>query len=170
VITRAKYLDDNEQQALIQLLRKHSSRDSTMLLLLLHTGARATELLNCRQSDLSNGALLIRGIKGSRDREIPLPTWLYQLAIQNAANGAPGASDAKLFNISYPRLYQIWCYWRPCKKKLHSLRHTFAINLYQKTKDINFVQRALGHKSILNTMVYQEFLYTQEHWRKAFGC
>ena len=38
--------------------------------------------------------------------------------------------------------------------KLYDLRHHFATRLYLKTKDIVYVQRQLGHKSISNTLRY----------------
>jgi site-specific recombinase XerD len=37
---------------------------------------------------------------------------------------------------------------------VHSLRHTFAMNLYQKTGDLRLVQTALGHKRITTTEIY----------------
>lgn len=36
----------------------------------------------------------------------------------------------------------------------HTLRHTFATNLYQKTGDILLVKDALHHRSITSTLVY----------------
>jgi integrase len=32
---------------------------------------------------------------------------------------------------------QVWDLYRPCAKKFHALRHTFAIRLYRKTKDLS---------------------------------
>jgi integrase len=75
-------------------------------------------------------------------------------------------ASGRIFPISYQRLYQIWDHWKPCKKKLHSLRHTFAIELYRRTRDLRLVQMALGHKSINNTMVYADYIYTQEELKK----
>ena len=37
---------------------------------------------------------------------------------------------------------------------IHSLRHTFATRLYEKTGDLHLVQRALGHWQITTTEVY----------------
>jgi integrase/recombinase XerC len=51
-------------------------------------------------------------------------------------------------------------------KKFHSLRHTFAIELYQKTKDLRLVQVALGHRNITNTMIYADYVYSQQELRK----
>lgn len=40
------------------------------------------------------------------------------------------------------------------KYSVHSLRHTFAMNLYRKTGDLRLVQTALGHKRITTTEIY----------------
>ncbi len=37
---------------------------------------------------------------------------------------------------------------------VHSLRHTFATRLYEKTGDLYLVQRALGHRNITTTEIY----------------
>ena len=37
---------------------------------------------------------------------------------------------------------------------IHSLRHTFATRLYEKTGDLHLVQKALGHRQITTTEVY----------------
>ncbi len=36
----------------------------------------------------------------------------------------------------------------------HSLRHTFALGLYERTGDVLLVQAALGHRAISSTLVY----------------
>lgn len=45
---------------------------------------------------------------------------------------------------------------------LHTLRHFKATMLYSQTKDILFVQKILGHKSILNTMRYTQLVDLKE--------
>lgn len=130
----------------------------------LRTGARAQELLNLQKADLNayDESVFIRGLKGSNDREIPLPSELFK-RLQSYAESQPGAA---LFPISYHRLYQIWELYRPIPKKFHALRHTFAIELYQKTKDLRLVQVALGHRNITNTMIYADYVYSQQELRK----
>ncbi len=41
---------------------------------------------------------------------------------------------------------------------MYSFRHTAAINLYLKTKDLFKVQQALGHSSMLVTLTYMRSL------------
>jgi integrase len=166
-INKNKYLLEPEWERLNSILTSFKDRDSrncTMLWLLLHTGARAQEALNVRSDDLNtfDQTVFIRGIKGSNDRELPVASWLFQRLIHEA--GVSGAPE--VFPITYNRLRQIWGLYRPVHKKLHALRHTFAIRLYHKTKDLRLVQVALGHRNITNTMVYADYAYSQQELRK----
>ena len=36
----------------------------------------------------------------------------------------------------------------------HMLRHTFATDLFRKTKNIRLIQKALGHAQITTTQIY----------------
>lgn len=167
-LNKNKYLLDPEVQALEYLLKRHQLdelRNCILIWIGLKTGARAQEILNLRVNDLSDydHSIFIRGLKGSNDREIPVPREIYK-HIEFHANSL-GPQDL-LFDISYQRLYQIWDIYRPCRKTFHSLRHTFAIQLYKKTKDIRLVQVALGHRNINNTMVYADYVYSKEELKK----
>lgn len=164
-LNKSKYLLDHETEKLESLLKSHllqDKRNCVLLFLALYTGARATELLNLRPQDLdeSDQVVFIKGIKGSEDREIPLPQWLFRELKSLKGN------DQKIFPISYNRLRQIWEIYRPTHKKFHSLRHTFAIRLYRKTKDLRLVQMALGHRNITNTMIYSQYLYSKKELKK----
>lgn len=163
-INKFKYLSEPEQEDLTTILKKFPGRDATLLLLLLYTGGRASEVLNIRTEDLNthDKSVFIRGLKDSNDREIPLPNWLFDLLVLESRKVSSGA----VFKISYTRLRQIWMMYRPVPKKLHSLRHTFAIGVFKRTKDLRLVQVALGHRNIQNTLVYSEYLYSQEELRK----
>lgn len=161
----AKYLSQEEVLYLEDIIRRYQNRDTLMLETLLATGARASELLAIRKADLGDTAVFIRGLKGSNDRVIPLKRDLYK-RLQVYAGLCLTTQDL-IFNISYDRLYQIWQFYKPFDKGLHALRHTFAIALYRKSKDLRLVQRALGHKSIKNTMIYNELVYTVDEMRKA---
>lgn len=167
-LNKNKYLLDPEIQSLDYLLKRHIDtdlRNCLLILIGLKTGARAQEILNLRIGDIStyDQSLFIRGIKGSNDREIPIPRDIFR-KLELLMQGHPPKSP--LFDISYQRLYQIWDLYRPCKKSFHSLRHTFAIQLYKKTKDIRLVQVALGHRNINNTMIYADYVYSKEELKK----
>lgn len=155
-LNRTKYLEPAE----VLSLRAGFSlkdRDCVLLSLALETGARAQEILNIKQSDLflSDNVVLIRGLKGSRDRELPVRPDLMKALVHFVP-----------FTIKYRRLEQVWRCHRPVKKKFHSLRHTFAIELYIRTKDLKLVQLALGHASPTSTAVYTDFLYARDEMRR----
>jgi len=166
-LNKNKYLLEPEVERLNYILNSFKDKDArncTLLWVLLHSGARAQEILNLRPEDLNtfDQSVFIRGIKGSNDREIPMPGWLFARLEKEAGRSLGGT----IFPITYNRLRQIWDLFRPVHKKLHGLRHTFAIRLYQKTKDIRLVQVALGHRNITNTMIYADYAYSQQELRK----
>lgn len=167
-INAQKFLSDEELEALVKTLRLLSDREprnTTLLFTMLHTGARAQEALNIRVQDLNDVAksVFIRGMKGSDDREVPVPPWLYKRLVDLRAKH----TGERLFDFSYRRLDQIWHAYRPVKKKLHALRHTFALKVFRKTKDLRLVQVALGHRNIQNTMVYASYVYTTEEMKRV---
>lgn len=166
-LNKNKYLLPDELSALESIFAKYfdqSPRDCLVLMLALKTGGRAQEILNLTKSDINDHdeTVYIRGIKGSNDREIPLPPSFFKKLLTYSKT-VPGD---RIFPITYIRLHQIWNHYRPVNKKLHALRHTFAIQLYKKTKDIRLVQLALGHRNVMNTMIYADYVYSQSELRK----
>ncbi len=166
-LNKNKYLLPPESTKLRQLIQDFMEKDTRNCLLLslaLRTGGRAQELLNIQHTDLNtyDQTVYIRGIKGSNDREIPLHPQFFDRFYRYSEQ----QKTSKIFPITYDRLYQIWDLYRPVPKKFHALRHTFAIELYQKTKDIRLLQVALGHRNITNTMIYADYMYSQQELRR----
>lgn len=172
-LNRQKFLDEQELIQLhrtIQWLRQQNLRDSLLLGLALWTGARAQEILNLRWMDWDKQLQVvhIRGLKGSDDREIPIPEWLNQDLMLWHQKAQPAPEDL-IFPITYFRLVQIWKKWRPVAKKFHALRHTFALELYKRYRDVRLVQVALGHRNINNTMIYAQYTFQTQELRKLFN-
>lgn len=165
-LNKNKFLSEAEQTALIDALDRNPGRDALMIRLALATGARPTELINIKRRDVhfESQTVLIRGIKGSDDREIPIAQVLFSQLVDYLKSHPEASSE--IFRIKYSRLKQIWDMYRPAKKGFHSLRHTFAINLYRKTKDLRLLKVALGHRNIANTMIYAEYQYSSEELRR----
>lgn len=166
-LTKDKFLNQSELNYLRALLARDHSRNGIFISLALSTGARVTELLNVVVDDLNkvDQSIYIRGLKNSNDRTIPINPELYS-KLQTYVDYYCTSNDETVFDFSYDRLYQIWQDYKPGPKKFHSLRHTFAIELYKRTKDIKLVQTALGHKSINTTMIYMDYLYSIEELKK----
>jgi integrase len=166
-LNKNKYLLPDELRHLEEILERNIDKDPRnclALLLALKTGGRAQEILNLKKSSLNTfeKSVLIQGIKGSNDREIPLHPQLFKRLMSYVSS----VEGETLFPITYNRFRQIWDLYRPVQKKLHSLRHTFAIQLYKKTKDIRLVQVALGHRNVMNTMIYADYVYSQTELRR----
>ncbi|MES2768252.1 MAG: site-specific integrase [Bdellovibrionota bacterium] len=166
-LNKNKYLLEPELEKLNSLLDSYMDTDTRNCLLLrlaLKTGARAQELLNLKKVDINTyeESILIRGIKGSNDREIPLKNDVFRLLKKYSDQ----QDTQLLFPISYSRLRQIWEFYRPVPKKFHCLRHTFAIQIYKKTRDIRLVQVALGHRNVMNTMIYADYVYSQQELKR----
>lgn len=169
ILTPSKFLDDDEVREL--LLHLPRGRDGLLIELGLRTGARASELLGITKADLDSRhrTVFIRGLKGSNDRYVTLPRDFFD-RLQRYADKQTGP---QIFTISYSRFHQIWEHYRPSKKKVHALRHTFAINLYRACKDLHIVKQCLGHKSLNNTMIYLNFINSHsvidKHTDKLYG-
>ncbi len=164
-LTRDKYLNDEELRNLNNTLQRNKDsdvRNCALLELMLVSGGRCAEILSLTRSDLNlvEVSVYLRGKKRSRDREIPIQGQLIDRLASLCEVG-------RLFPIGYHQLRNIWDLYRPAKKSLHSIRHTAALNLYRKTKDIKLVQTFLGHRSMTNTEIYLSFVSSQEDLRRA---
>lgn len=182
IITTSKVLSKSERDALHSLCTRvlsysegYERRNGLMFLVGLECGLRASEITGLLVGDFDpeSNSIYVRPLKGSNPREIPLrPIRSLQLKAFILAHFKTEQwhrldRTAKIFDISYSRLFQLWQFYTPNKvKTLHSLRHTFAVELYSKTKDIMAVKLALGHRRIDNTMVYVDFWYSQNQMRK----
>jgi integrase/recombinase XerC len=154
-INQTKYLSDKE----IKHLEKYCINDlpdirAALMLVGYYTGARATEILSLTPESLCDNSIYIVGLKGSNDREIPIPPFLFRFL--------KTLEGPKLFPIHYNTLRRWWNLYRPHPTKtFHSLRHTCAIQLCQKGVDIRVVKYVLGHRGINNTMLYADYVYSQ---------
>jgi len=161
-VNKLKYLTPIEVVELETRLangKRKEFRNLVMIELLLRTGMRSSEMLLLRPMDLylETESIQVATIKGGKDREIPIP----QVLFKKVKSMATGERDQPIFPIAQRTLQGIWYEIRPVRKKLHSLRHTYAYNLYKRHKDLLLCKRALGHRSINSTMVYQEEYYQQ---------
>ncbi len=168
-LNKSKYLVDSELSELKRILRLFQDKDrrnTCLIELALNTGGRASELLNLKwiDVDLTEKTVFIKGLKGSNDREIPLRDAEFKRLLSLKSD--TDQNNDLIFKISYPRLVQIWNDYKPVDKKFHSLRHTFALNLFKKTKDLRLVQVALGHRNIQNTIVYAEYVYSTRELKR----
>ncbi len=163
-----RVLTQKETRALLATIKSHKApiakRDHLMFALLLGTGIRLSSLvnLNVGDVDLGTGTIRVNG-KGNVERLVFLNDRLRRLLkdylARRANTTAPLLLSLRARRIGARQVELRLAYWLDlagltCRCSVHTLRHTFATRLYEKTGDLRLVQRALGHRRVTTTEVY----------------
>ncbi len=153
-------------------------RNLCMIKLMLDAGLRLSEVISLRPQDIDfeNSSIEIHGEDEQKDvRSRTL--WLGQDTLELIKRWLEIKPNSEyLFStLKGGRLDDR--YIREMVKRLagrakikknvfpHSLRHSFAADLYRKTRNIRIVQEALGHADLSTTMIYTFFI--DENLEKA---
>ncbi len=166
-------LTDDEIRRLRAVLAENkgqfAARDRLIFEIMLGTGIRLGSLvgLNVGDIDLQTGTLHIRAKGGAQERaflDSGLAAMLASHLGESAAEAKRGGNlplirsksgrrlGGRQIQLNFARWVRLAGISRPFS--VHSLRHTFATHLYQKTGDLYLVQRALGHRQITTTEIY----------------
>ena len=143
-------------------------RNGTMLRLMLNTGLRLAEVtaLRWRDIDLTTGKLMVRQGKGAKDRTLwvgegdieRLRGWRErQAALCGQCEYVFTTLQGKPLGHRYvQRMVKRYAAKAGINKNVspHTLRHTFATDLYRETGKIRLVQKVLGHADLSTTMIY----------------
>lgn len=150
--------------------RKNVERDLAVVELLFATGLRISELCHLRPDrvDLEQGILCIRG-KGSKERYIQIANTavLHQMKKYRAHWSKEIQTEQFFYLNRYGKRYSEQSARKMIKKYArqagiclnitpHMFRHTFATLLLEEDVDIRYIQKMLGHSSILTTQIYTE--------------
>lgn len=172
-LSREKFMTKEELKTLKRVLdlcekNPENLRDATIIRLLIHTGARASEILAIKKVDIGfkEKEVFIHGLKQGESRSFPLTPALTK-SLKRLCESLN--SGEQIFPITYTRLNQIWQEYKPCDKSMHSLRHAFSLRILEKTQNVRLVQVALGHASLTSTQVYMDFIYSAKDIRKALA-
>ncbi|WP_234571122.1 tyrosine-type recombinase/integrase [Rhodohalobacter sp. 614A] len=144
-------------------------RDIAILELLFATGIRVGELcsLKCSNIDLSRGFIKVNG-KGSKERIIQLcnPELLNALEEYHKISLPLRSKKCGYFFLnrlqkplstqSVRFMLKKYVAETTIRKTVtpHSFRHTFATMLLEEGVDIKYIQKILGHSSIMTTQIY----------------
>ena len=140
-----------------------------MLRLMLDTGLRRSEAIHLRWKDidLNSGKVMVRQGKGAKDRT--LWTGEHNLAALygwrerqvNECAGSPQTvfttkAGGRLDPRYIQRMVKRYAAKAGIEKDItpHTLRHSFATDLYRETTNIRLTQRALGHENLQTTQIY----------------
>lgn len=161
--------EDNEQGN--NLLYK------TMIILMLETGVRASELINIsiKNINLNERYILLTVTKTKRDR-IVFFTSLSETYIRLMINRGPNR-DKLLYNFLQERtakFHDIKYMIIKLKKELsisklhaHMFRHTFATLSYNNGMDIFVLKELLGHENLATTQIYTHL--SQNRLKQAYS-
>jgi integrase/recombinase XerD len=168
-------LSNEEQEALLSAPNRKAPtglRNYAMLSLFLNLGLRVAEAVNLKVDDIdwSSGKLNVRQGKGRKDRVLwladgdinTLKRWLDIRPVDSNYLFCPlkGGHMNDRYIRDFVKRYSLK---KGIKKDVHphTLRHTFATDLFRVTGNIRLVQKALGHASIATTMIYTHIVDEQ---------
>jgi integrase len=155
-----------KEEEIDALIASCAQKAATLLQTLKETAARVGEVwaLQWTKVDIENRTLRITPEKGSTPRIFKISPKLMSmlLALPRKGNCIFG---------SYPLRGYRTCFTRQRKKAarklgnprllqitFHTFRHWKATMEYHRTKDILYVMKLLGHKSIKNTLIYTQLI------------
>lgn len=166
------YLQDWE---LTQIFADHNKmkypKAWMLALFLLNTGARISEAIKTKVSDIDfNGKIIILpNLKSSPDRRVvyltprlsnELISWIRAERLNHNDFLFKGQKSGKHYSrySAYLAIQKLLVNSGIDKKRAHPhiFRHTYAIKLHRAGVPITAIRRALGHKSIFSTLIYSQ--------------
>lgn len=166
-LLQAPAIDDNNSPK--------SQRDLALLEMLYGSGMRVTELVSLDVPDVTlkrdQGAVVVRGKKSNREREIPIDGPALEAIRYYVENGREKLvqdplEEALFVNNRGKRLTRqgLWLIIKHYVKAVgisthvtpHTLRHSFAAHKLSQGKSLQDIQQLLGHANISTTQVYAQ--------------
>lgn len=153
------FLTKTEIDTILDAAKIKNYRDFVFIMTLFRTGARVSEIVGNKQyqglkvDDIREDKIRLFG-KGKKERWVPVTQdYLNVLLSYVAAKNIKG----KIFNMSVTNAWMILQkYEKTINRHInpHIFRHSYAVYLLSQGLDVRYVQKLLGHSSILNTMIY----------------
>jgi site-specific recombinase XerD len=162
-----KWLDPNQQMALLRAVRKgKSARDLALIELMMKTGLRVSELVDLTLVDVGlaerAGRVIVREGNGGKYREVPLSKEV-RYALEMYLQKRSEDESQRLFlgqrgPLNVPGVQYLVAKYayqaRLADVTPHSLRHTFGKNLVDAGVSLEQVAALLGHESLDTVMIY----------------
>ena len=165
------FFTDSEKKRFIKAIYnkkgKSAERDYIMVQLFFNTGIRISELVGLNVSDVNlNDKKITIKAKGEKVETRFINTKLRQVLKTYLRKRMSIITDSLALFISnqktritvrqIDRRFGQWLKWSGINRRLtvHSMRHTFATELYRRTNNLMLVSKALGHRHISTTQIY----------------
>jgi site-specific recombinase XerD len=151
-------------------------RDRVLFITMLRTGLRVGSVvsLDVEDVDLAAGELRIRTLKNGGTDTVFMPEQVIEILRAHIGDRTDGplfraAAGHRLGGRQVHRRLEEWAR-RAGVAGLspHGLRHTFAMAVYERTRDVLVTARALCHRSVASTAVYAR--PAEAAVRAAVGC
>ncbi|PKG31971.1 site-specific tyrosine recombinase/integron integrase [Methanoregula sp.] len=150
-----KYLKHNQVLRLIDSI--DDLRDKLIVRTIYATGVRVSELcnINIEDIDFDEHTIRIRG-KGDKIRLVFVDedTLAEILSFIGTRTNGPLFVGQQGKHISSRAIQHIFKHYAPSGITPHKIRHSYASELYKRSKNLRVVQENLGHTSIKTTEIY----------------
>jgi site-specific recombinase XerD len=183
IITPDKFLTEDESKRLrryceeVAIIAKSKGnqmavRNRLIIELALGTGLRVSELANLKIEEIhirkGQNSLTVSNGKGGKDRIVGFNNYLKVLILEyldyrisKSVYLFPSERGEKMTRFGIGRVFKTMAAKASLDSKhsIHTLRHTYATNLYKASGyNLRMVQKQLGHSSITTTTVYSDVL------------
>jgi len=169
VVEAPKWLTKSEKYRVIRtVLKGQDKRNIAIILTLLMSGLRASELVELKPDDIllgeRKGSIVVRKGKGNKRRVVPIPNDLRQYLgdylTEHRATGKWLFDSQRGEQLTYIGVYQL-CVAIGKKAGVegltpHVLRHTYCHDLVSKGVGLEMVAKLAGHAKIETTMIYTQ--------------
>ncbi|UZJ79569.1 site-specific tyrosine recombinase/integron integrase [Fictibacillus sp. KU28468] len=166
------YYLSKRQVELLKELTKENPRDRAIVEALFATGVRISELLQIRHEDIKwdTRQIWIRKGKGNKERFVffthdcseRLKAYIQQQK-RKSIYLFPNNRGGCLSRTFVEQRFQIFSKELGFRVVPHTMRHTFAAHLAEKSMPQSYIQELLGHADINSTRIYTRLM---EHARK----
>ena len=173
-------LSDTERERFLAALDSAESpterRDAVLFKMMLRTGIRLSSALALEVDDLDfdAGEIRLRSAKGNREDRVVMPEDVAELLRTHLGDKTTGvvftnSTGKPLSPRHVQRGFQALVKRAGITRRVtpHSLRHSFGMAIYRRSKSLLLVKEAMRHRSILSTMAYARA--DQKRVRKAIG-
>lgn len=156
---RIRWISDEEERNIISYLKAIKPEVDDMIVILINTGLRLSELWRLTVRDVTDTHLTVWESKSGKARSVPLVKRVREVFDRYKENKAP---DSRIFpDWTNWRLTHYWNRGRDFLELAndpqfvpHVCRHTFCTMLIQRGVPITHVQRLAGHSVITTTLRY----------------